>query len=182
VYTGRLGWVGRSPEPLLDALLELKSAAPELARRIEVVFTGPLTEHERALVARPELDGMARSLGWVEHEDALRLQRAADSLLVLANGWSGPSVATGKLFEYLAAGRPILVVGDGTEAARIVGELRAGVVAPAEPRAIAGALRRLVEPAPGSPANVGPSAAAVERYSYARLAERMAELIESACA
>jgi glycosyltransferase involved in cell wall biosynthesis len=182
VYTGRMGWVGRSPRPLLDALAELKADAPEVARRLEVVFAGPLSSSEEQLIKRPEVGGIARSIGWVEHEDALRLQRAADSLLVLSGGWSNRSVATGKLYEYLAAGKPILVLGEETEAARIVNELEAGIVAPATDRkAIARALRRLVAIPrdPGAPREA--TAAGIAQYSYAQLARQIGDLIENVC-
>jgi glycosyltransferase involved in cell wall biosynthesis len=182
VYTGRMGWVGRSPRPLLDALVELKADAPDVARRLEVVFAGPLSSVEEQLIKRPEVGGMARSIGWVEHEDALRLQRAADSLLVLSGGWSNRSVATGKLYEYLAAGKPILVLGDGTEAARIVNELGAGIVAPAsDPKAIARALRRLVAMTGDSGAPTEATSARIAQYSYAHLARQIGDLIESVC-
>jgi glycosyltransferase involved in cell wall biosynthesis len=78
------------------------------------------------------------------------------------------------LFEYLASGRPILVLGDETEAARIVGETGSGFSAPAsDPRAIAEALRRVVEAQP-SPRPVE----AVASYAYPALVGRLGETIE----
>jgi glycosyltransferase involved in cell wall biosynthesis len=182
VYTGRMGWVGRSPRPLLDAVIELRLQAPEIARRLEIVFAGPLSADEEELIRRPELDGVARSIGWLDHKDALSLQHAADSLLVLTGGWSRRSVATGKLYEYLAAGKPILVLGEDTEAARIVSELRAGIVASSsDSKAISGALRQLVEMSGDSRDSTQSTSARIERYSYARLAEQIGAVIEAVC-
>ena len=182
VYTGRMGWVGRTPRPLLDALIDLKAEAPDVARRLEVVFAGPLSSVEEQLITRPEVGGMARSIGWLEHEDALRLQRAADSLLVLSGRWSNRSVATGKLYEYLAASKPILVLGEDTEAARIVNDLGAGIVASSsDPKAIARALRRLVELTGDSCAATELTSARIEQYSYAHLARQLGDLIETVC-
>ena len=67
-----------------------------------------------------------RWVGALDRNQTLALQRRADTLLVLTEGASGPSVATGKLFEYLGAGRPILVLGEGTAAADIVRSAGAG--------------------------------------------------------
>ena len=82
--------------------------------------------------------------------------------------------ATGKLFEYLGAERPLLVLGERTEAARIARDAGAGLVAPADdPGEIARALERLASGA--LPAEPAPRA-----YSYPEIASRFAELVELA--
>jgi glycosyltransferase involved in cell wall biosynthesis len=167
VHTGRMAVSGRSPAPLLEAVTRL---APDVAARVDIVFAGPLTEDERALIERSD----ARWVGSLSREQTLALQRRANTLLVLARGASGPSVATGKLFEYLGAGRPILVLGEGTAAAEIVRSARAGVVASAtDPAAIASALERVVETPPPPPAGE-----AVAPYAFPAVAEKLAALIE----
>ena len=102
----------------------------ELAGKLEVVFAGSVTEEERALLGAPDLVELVRFVGWVERPRALALQRAADTLLVVTEGAGRRSVATGKLYEYLAASRPILVLGDETEAGRIVTETGSGLARP----------------------------------------------------
>jgi glycosyltransferase involved in cell wall biosynthesis len=171
VHTGRMASSQRDPAPLLEAVRLLRARGSAAARGLQLVFTGPLTAAERRLLDAPDLSGMVRHAGNLEREDALRLQREADGLLLLTAG-TRRGEATGKLFEYLGAERPILVLGDRSEAARIVSEAGAGVAAPADdPEAIAAALERL--PASGAP--VPPGA-----YSYPELARRYAELVELA--
>ena len=80
---------------------------------------------------------------------SLALQRDSEALLLLIPeaGGSGKGVLSGKVFEYLAAGRPILaaVPPDGA-AAELIRETGAGVVAPPDdPDALAEALAGLVE-------------------------------------
>ena len=100
----------------------------------------------------------------------IRDRREADGLGLLTAG-TRRGEATGKLYEYLGAERPILVLGDETEAARIVREADAGEVAPAgEPEAIAAALERLPSHMTGAP----------QGYSYPEIARRYAELVELA--
>jgi glycosyltransferase involved in cell wall biosynthesis len=168
VHTGRMAVSGRTPGPLLDALARVRSD------RLDVVLAGPLSEDERPLIERAESDGLLRWVGVLDRSRTLALQRAADSLLVLARGASGKSVATGKLFEYLGARRPILVLGEDTEAARIVREAGAGTATSAtDPEAIAGALAALADgpPPPADPA-------AIERYGFPAVAARLAELLD----
>lgn len=171
VHTGRMASSQRSPAPLLDALRLLRTRGAAAVRGLELVFAGPLTADERALLESPDLSGLVRHVGSLDRDDALRLQREADGLLLLTAG-NRRGEATGKLYEYLGAERPILVLGDRSEAARIVEEAGAGVTAPADrPEAIADALERLPRDlAGGAPA----------RYSYPEIARRYAELVELA--
>lgn len=175
VYTGSLAYGGSSPEPVLRGMEVLRRDRPEMADRLEMVFAGAISPAERAALNDPRLGGAARTLGTLPREKTLALQRAADALLLVAPD-RRPSVATGKLFEYLAAGRPILVLGPSSVAARIVREASAGIAVPDDdPKAVAGALAQLLahEVPP-------PRRAAAERFSYARLAGEMADVVEAA--
>jgi glycosyltransferase involved in cell wall biosynthesis len=173
VHTGRLALSGASLERVLEGIRMAKDEDPELSRRLEIVLAGSMTSEEQRLLAEPEWADLVRFVGWLERPRALALQRAADALLVITEGPRRPSVATGKVFEYLSTGRPILVLGDETEAARIVEEAGAGLAASvSDPRAIASALLRLVREAP----LVAPEAAG--RYAYPALVDRVAAVIE----
>lgn len=176
VHTGRMGFAGRSPRPLLAALRLLRERRPDAARRLEVVFAGPLSREERDVLGDMELDGMVRTMGALPRKETLGLQRAADGLLLLT-GRSRRSEATAKLYEYLATGHPILVLGEETTAARIVSEAGAGVVTSAEdPNKICEALVELLD---RPPADASPPAG-VERYSYRQLAQELEGLVERA--
>ena len=174
LHTGRMAVGDRSPRWLLEALVLLREQAPELAAGVEAVFAGPLTEEELDLMRRPELDGLVRWVGAVDHERALALQSGADVLILFTEEPRKGHVPA-KLYEYLAARRPILVLGEDVEAASLVERLDAGLAAPPrDPAAIAERLRTLLtEPPPG------PEDGALESFSYERLAERMSALIDS---
>ena len=179
VYTGRLATGGRTLDALIASLRALEGrAAPEL-EKLEIVLAGPLTGDERAALDAAGAGNVLRSVGTLERDQTLRLQRDADSLLLLTAG-SREGEATGKLFEYLYAERPILVLGDRTEAARIVESTKAGVVIPSDdPERIADALVSLVR---GEADGFDPAALRKARvqYAHSRMAERMAKVIESA--
>lgn len=171
LHAGRMAYAGRSPRPLLAAL----DAAPDLAERLEVLFAGPLSAEEREVIERAPA---ARAVGSLDRAQTLALEAASDSLMVLTSG-RRRGEATQKVFEYLAAGKPIVVLGEDTEAARIVEGAGAGIVAPADdPGAIADALRGLIE----APDGARPAPGAIDRYSYSTLAAEMAEQVERAIA
>jgi glycosyltransferase involved in cell wall biosynthesis len=173
VHTGRMASSQRSPGPVVEALRLLRRQSPAVAAGLEVVFAGPLTPGERALLESPDLEGSVRLVGSLPRAEALHLQREADSLLLLTAG-NRRGEATGKLYEYLGAEHPILVLGQDTEAARIVRDARAGtVVAAHDPAAIAAGLEALV-------AGEAPSAPAPQAYSYPEVARQFAEVVELA--
>jgi Glycosyl transferase 4-like domain/Glycosyl transferases group 1 len=170
VYTGRLRISGVTPEPLLRALSVMDPAA---RARLEVVVAGPATASEEAALRRNGAAGIVRILGNLERSAALRLQSAADALLIVIPADRPRSVATAKLYEYVATGRPVLVLGEHNAAADIVRETGAGVVTAAEDsERIARDLERLVTSGAYGRNDSEPD---IERYSYPRLAARLAD-------
>lgn len=175
LHSGRMASSEHDPEPVVEALRLLDRESPDLATTIRLSFAGPLTAGERELLMAPDIADRTELLGTLPRPEVLARQRAADSLLLLTSG-KRLSVATGKLYEYLHAGRPVLALGEGTEAARIVDETGAGLVAPVDdPVSIARALERIVA------GEIAPRAAP-EAYGYPAIAARLAELAELAIA
>ena len=171
VYTGRFGR-GRDPAALVDALSSLAADDPDVAGRLELVVAGPLTGAERDLFARDVAPARVVLAGTLPRERALALQHEADALLLIAQPIRS-QLLNYKLFEYLAAGRPILALAAGTEAGRVAGEVGAPVVGADDSDAIEGGLRRLVDEGLASP-----DQQAAGRYAYPAPAEQLAALIE----
>jgi glycosyltransferase involved in cell wall biosynthesis len=120
--------------------------------------------------------------GYVEHPAAVAEMRSADALLLyVAAGSLAPS---GKLFEYLASGRPIVCVTDRDNlAARLVTDWEAGWWAdPADDRAIERALLEIVERHRRGTLDVSPEVRArtLARYSRRALAGRLAAVLDDA--
>ncbi len=141
VYTGTLsGARGRDAGALLQAIATLHR--DKTTPRLRLLLAGRLLPNERELIETSGAAEAVEYLGVLTRPDALALQRSADALLLLTPRAS--SVATGKLFEYLGAGRPIVALAEGNEAERIVRETNTGVtVPPDDVEAIAAALRRV---------------------------------------
>jgi glycosyltransferase involved in cell wall biosynthesis len=116
---------------------------PSQDERFELRVVGDVSDDLRARFAD---SGVAiRATGYVQHDRAIEEMVSADALLLLAP--HGPNAHTGltaKVFEYLAAARPILFVGPGqSEACQLVERCSAGVRAEGDAAAVQAALTEL---------------------------------------
>jgi glycosyltransferase involved in cell wall biosynthesis len=115
----------RDPKPFLQALADSKLDA--VAR-----FVGDFRPADREWAEGLGLGDRFELVPYASHHRALELQRSSDALLLLIPeaGGRGRGVLSGKVFEYLAAERPILAVvpPDGA-AAELIREVGSGVVA-----------------------------------------------------
>ena len=117
----------RDPKPFLQALAE--SGLEDVVVR----FVGEFRSEDEAFAESLGLRDRIELPGYVSRRRSLELQRDSEALLLLIPeaGGRGRGVLSGKVFEYLAAERPILaaVPPDGA-AAQLVRDTGAGVVAP----------------------------------------------------
>lgn len=152
VHTGRLGSSrlgssekGSGVDALSVAVHALLARSSGIGHKFRLHFVGQLSRSEKRSLAPLAQLGVVKLWGQVPRAKALALQRCADVLLLITAP-DKASIATGKLFEYLVANKPILALTRGTEAARIVSETGAGlVVQPDKPEEIAEALERIIE-------------------------------------
>jgi glycosyltransferase involved in cell wall biosynthesis len=131
----------RDPQPFLHAL-----AASGL-EDVTVRFVGDFRPRDRELIESLDLTDRVELVDYVPRRRSLALQRGSDALLLLipdADG-RGRGVLSGKVFEYLAAQRPILaLVPPEGAAAKLIEDAGAGVVvAPDDVDAIGAALADL---------------------------------------
>jgi glycosyltransferase involved in cell wall biosynthesis len=114
----------RDPRPFLQALHD--SGLDVVAR-----FVGDFRSTDREWAETLALGDRLELVEYAPRTESLRLQRDSEALLLLVPdaGGRGRGVLSGKVFEYLAAGRPILAVvpPDGA-AADLIRETGAGVV------------------------------------------------------
>ncbi len=140
VYTGTLYDGLSDPTPLLKAARALEQDTIG----VRVHFYG--SDSHLALRRAQELgfERFVLSHGAVPYCDSLRAQVDADALLVLDQGKrTVAGVLTGKLYEYIGARRPILVVGRSDyTAAQLVTDQGLGYVS-RDPAGIARFLREL---------------------------------------
>ena len=116
----------RDPRPFLQALAE--SGLEDVVAR----FVGDFRLADREWAESLELGDRLEFHPYVVRREALALQRDSEALLLLIPeaGGRGQGVLSGKVFEYLAAERPILAaVPPEGAAAELIRDTGAGVVA-----------------------------------------------------
>lgn len=138
VHTG-VAW-GDAALPMLRAVRLERDKLREL--RLRVRFVGGLPAECERFVAREGLQDLVSVLPRAPHRTALEEMASADALLVLlVNKEGGRKWYPGKLFEYLAARKPIIAVAPEGIATDLVREMKAGVTLnPDHPLQIAQAL------------------------------------------
>jgi glycosyltransferase involved in cell wall biosynthesis len=178
----RLAHVGmlygqRNAAPVLTALRNLIRHGTIGRDRVELRLVGDARVDERSTAGVP----LTRR-PYVDHREAVAEMRAADALLLYQPaGWNG---ASGKVYEYLATGRPILCVAPPENlGSRLVAELGAGIcVAPDDSAGIESAIERLFRS--WSAGELMPSdevrAEALRRFSRAALTRELAHVLDDA--
>jgi glycosyltransferase involved in cell wall biosynthesis len=120
----------RNPEVFWKAVGELLHENPELKNDLEIHFVGPVDYSVDESITKNKLADYISKISYLPHDEIAALQRKSQVLLLLINKTqNSKSVVTGKLFEYLYSGRPILCIGppDG-DAASILKETGSGLV------------------------------------------------------
>ena len=167
----------RDPAALWQAAAALRARGEADGLRIRLV--GRVDEAARASLRRYGLGDVVREDGVVSHAEAVRAMRRAGLLfLSIEPVANAAGILTGKLYEYLASGRPVLALGppDG-DAARLLRRVGAGsVVAWGDAEAVEGRLAEALGAWRRGEALAGASPEALRAVSRPAQAETLAEL------
>ncbi|GLQ45733.1 hypothetical protein GCM10007862_07840 [Dyella lipolytica] len=146
-HFGRIGASDGSASKSLDYFIDVLNDSVEASANKHVMFVGELTPSERASIERATFS--VSVLEPVERKLALQLMKRCDKLLLLTG--SRASCATGKLFEYLAAGADVVcITGVHNAATAILAETGAGqALLTGEATAGSEALRKALSPSGG---------------------------------
>jgi len=121
----------RNPLTLWDALKQLLGEVPGFKEDLEIKLVGKVDFSVKESIEAYGLTPWLKRTEYLPHDQVVNVQRESRILLLIINNTPNAAmILTGKFFEYLAAGRPILCLGpaDG-DAARILRETGAGSLA-----------------------------------------------------
>jgi len=170
----------RSPIALLRALKELadnKQIAPDQLR-IRFVGVWEVTDPSCEKLARDlEQRGMIRREPPVAHDDCVQLMRKAKVLLLLQPAY--PLQIPGKIYEYIATGRPLLVIGGEGATANLVKKNQLGICCPNQVADIKTMLSRFVR----RQLQFAPRRKEMQEcFEYRALAGKLASVLDDVCA
>lgn len=167
------------PLPLLAALDRLAADGVALDR-LRFHFVGYMHPQDQAHIANsPHSRLFQLDAQRVPHDAALRLMRNAHVLLLLLR--RGPDLSSGKVFEYMVAGRPVLTIGARNG---VAGQLvqECGIGAVVDPEDVGGLARALQQITVNYPEFVesyyAPNRTAIDGYSRRTLTSRLAATLD----
>ena len=129
-YLGVLSKI-QNPERLWEAFGELVREHHDFAQNLQINMIGQIDNIVLQSIEKQHLKNYVNYSTYIPHSKVSAEHRKSSILLLLLMPDSVPrakGLLTGKLFEYLASGRPILCIGpeDG-DAARLIQETHAGI-------------------------------------------------------
>lgn len=121
----------RNPETFWQALQKMVVQDQQFAGDLKIRLVGKTDWTVRESLKKFQLESFVDFIDYLPHNEVVQEHASADVLLLLINQTpNAKMILTGKFFEYMASGKPILCIGpeDG-DAARITRETEIGLVA-----------------------------------------------------
>lgn len=129
IYSGSL-YGNRNPEYLLRALEELQREKAPLLDKIRLLFVGRIGEAIVKRMQKSPVHGIIERVPYVTHAESLEYLLGSDiALLIIDDAPENAGILTGKLFEYIGAGLPILALAPQGNAADLIRQYKLGLVA-----------------------------------------------------
>jgi len=118
----------RNPHILWQALSEILQENAEFQSDFQLQLIGKVSSEIIDTIKEFQLDNYLNVLGYVSHTEALKYQLSSQVLLLIEiDSFETIGIIPGKLFEYMAAERPILAVGPKqSDVEKIIKDTNAG--------------------------------------------------------
>ena len=110
VYTG-IFYDAQTPDYFLRGLDEYITRYPKMLTKLSVIFAGLVPDGFDDTVRTLGLSNIVQYMGYIKQSEVKRLHQKADILWMTIGSRPGASgISTGKLFEYMGTGKPILAL------------------------------------------------------------------------
>jgi glycosyltransferase involved in cell wall biosynthesis len=167
-----------SPKFLLDALRDLFAERPDLAGKIRFIHLGPASRESQDYARKNGLGDVMETRGYVSHAEAIRaIQQAQVLFFCLADSPRGDrnDCVPQKVYQYMAARRPILALCPPGDARDILERSGAAVICnPRDLEAVKAAVLSLAE----GTREVRPDPAYVQSFECRALTARLGRIFD----
>lgn len=180
VYSGALYGAQRSLTPLLAGIRLAIDSKRVPENQFRLILVGSISSDLKAEIDRAGLENLVSCLGYQSHQESLLQIRSADALLlVIGEAPGSEGIFTGKIFEYLAARKPVLALAPPGVAADLIIAATAGMVAhPKDVQAIANCLVELFDHWRNGTQWKAFNQEVIHRYSRVRLTAQLAGYLD----
>ena len=182
VYSGGITW-DRGVRVLLEALVQVRRCVPDVRLKMVGEYKEPgIRKWVEEFVRKHGLEECVEHTGWLPYDEVPAQLAEADVGVALLQPvrYNYRISLPNKLFEYMAAGVPV-VISDFSEIGKVVRETGCGIlVDPTDPEAVARAIVRLLSH-PEEARRMGKRGrkAVEERYCWERMEEKLARVYNS---
>jgi glycosyltransferase involved in cell wall biosynthesis len=177
LYTGMF-LPDQNPPELWEVLADLLKENIDFSNALEIQFVGKADAGILYDIKTNGLEPYLKLNDYVPHADLASLQQSAAVLLLCINRIPNASyILTGKVFEYLSAGKPILAIcPENSDIAAIIQQTETGIVVPfMEKKQLKEAVVKLFQFYKNGQDFSEPKK--IEEYTRMALTERMATLL-----
>jgi glycosyltransferase involved in cell wall biosynthesis len=120
----------RNPDVLWRVLKELVRSHPAFEAQLEIKLVGKIDLYVKEQITLFGLDAYVKKIDYLPHDEVINEQQNSRVLLLLVNNTkNAKGIITGKIFEYMASGVPVLAIGpiDG-DLAEIINKTNTGLI------------------------------------------------------
>ena len=174
-FLGRLSYV-KGVEFLIEAMREVSKSLPEA--RLILMGAGPDEIRLRRLVRDSNLTDCIFFLGWIRNDEAIR-QLGESRVVVIPSIWPENQPTT--CIEAMGVGRPVIGTNVGGIPELIVDGKNGYIVPPADARALAQALTRILGDEGLCEAMSVDTRARVKQFGVSTFVRQMASLYDETC-
>jgi len=170
----------RTPSALFQAARRLLDKHPEMEEHIRIRFVGGAGYYAEEASRAQGLQNVVEIIPYVDHRASLQYLLDSHALLLLSQHVPNPLLTsvTGKVYEYLASGVPILALTPEAGAASVIRAAKAGmVVDPEDTDAIEEALLRMYQDYQQGDQSCATDMAYVQRFERKALAGELSRVL-----
>ena len=120
----------RSHASLWQAFADFLHKIPEAKNELKIKLVGKTDYSVIQEIRNAGIETFVEKINYVDHEEVVRIQHDAWIFLLPINRTpNSKGIISGKIFEYMAAGKPILAIGDTDgDVAKIIADSNCGVI------------------------------------------------------